>query len=340
MNIILIAEKNHYRDWKGKTYFDILTYYTTTSKNNVKLIYSDHYSKYNIDIIKSFNPNIIVFFSTDRLLEATYFNYVFDIGIPIFYCGLDVFHFDLCAACENIQKCTGLIHFGKCSKIESSYKTYFPKKIQTYFKGRFVNSNIYKNYDNNKDIDILIYGSRNAPVKLHNNIMEQEYKTKYESHYEIPLSDKPNFYPLRAKVETIITRNMDKYKVHILPQATIYDQVYANAELSKLINRAHLTLACTSRMDVPFAKYFEIAASYSCILGNIPTDYTELFTNNIVEISEWMTDDEILNIIDNALENKKELYEKTKRLGDRVHAEYNLDAAVINMDEVITELCK
>jgi hypothetical protein len=170
--------------------------------------------------------------------------------------------------------------------------------------------------------------------------MEREYKNKYENHHQIQLLDKPNFYPLREKVEHILSNTGDKYRVCILPEATIFNQIYANEELSNLINRAHLTLACTSRMDVPFAKYFEIAASYSCILGNIPTDYTELFTNNIVEITEWMTDDEILSKIDSALENKKELYEKTRRLGDRVHAEYNLAASVQNMDEVITNLCK
>ena len=51
MNIILIAEKNHYRDWKGKTYFDILTKYALSSENNVQLIFSDQYSEYNIRFI-------------------------------------------------------------------------------------------------------------------------------------------------------------------------------------------------------------------------------------------------------------------------------------------------
>ena len=53
------------------------------------------------------------------------------------------------------------------------------------------------------------------------------------------------------------------------------------------------------------AKYFEIAASYSGILGNIPSDYNDLFKNNIVEVTEWMTDEEILFTIDEALKNKK-----------------------------------
>jgi len=45
-----------------------------------------------------------------------------------------------------------------------------------------------------------------------------------------------------------------------------------------------------------------------------------------------------LNIIDKALENKKELYEMTQRLGNRVHNECSLDAGTRNMDEVFMSL--
>jgi hypothetical protein len=86
------------------------------------------------------------------------------------------------------------------------------------------------------------------------------------------------------------------------------------------------------------AKYFEIPASYSAILGDIPTDYEDLFKGNIVEVNEWMSDDEILQIIDKALEDKEKLWEMTKRLGDRVHQEYNLEAGTKNMDEVFENM--
>ena len=47
MKIILIAEKLHYRDWIGKTYRDILMYYASKSDNQISLIYTDQYLKYN-----------------------------------------------------------------------------------------------------------------------------------------------------------------------------------------------------------------------------------------------------------------------------------------------------
>ncbi len=49
----------------------------------------------------------------------------------------------------------------------------------------------------------------------------------YESHNQIQLLDKPNFYPLRAKVETILLNTGNKYKVCILPEAIICNQIYA-----------------------------------------------------------------------------------------------------------------
>ena len=112
----------------------------------------------------------------------------------------------------------------------------------------------------------------------------------------------------------------------------------ANKNLSQLINMSWLTMSTSSRADIPMAKYFEIGGSYSGILGNIPSDYLDLFKNNIVEVTEWMTDEEILSTIDKALEDKKKLQEMINRLGDRIHKEYNLVAGVKDMDKVFNDI--
>ena len=97
-------------------------------------------------------------------------------------------------------------------------------------------------------------------------------------------------------------------------------------------------MSTSSRADIPLAKYFEISASYSGILGNIPSDYNDLFKNNIVEVNEFMTDEEILSTIDKALEDKQKLQEMINKLGDRIHKEYNLEAGTKDMDEVFDEV--
>jgi len=339
MKILFIAEKSHYRDWIGKTYADLLIHYKNNSKHQVDLIYTDQNAR-NLTT-RYQQPDIIVLFDTDTLRFAKNYSFLFDLNIPIFACSLDLFYFHKCITCPWIQKCAGLLHFGHASKLLTSYKQHFPNKIIKSFKGRFVNSDRYKNYNLPKKYDILIYGSRGSKTTGLNNIEEhnadQEYKKKWENHHKKKLPKKHNFYPLRVRIEQLLLQHQDKYRLYIVPNACIFNAPVANENLSKLINASWLTMSTGSRANIPMAKYFEISASYSGILGNIPSDYNDLFKNNIVEVTEWMTDKEILSTIDKALEDKQKLQEMINRLGDRVHKEYNLEAGVKDIDAVFDE---
>jgi len=338
MNCLLIAEEKHYCKWPGKTYYDILTHYKEKSSNNVTLIFTNQYKEYSLEIFKSLKPSIIIYFDTTSPVCTDYFSYVFDLNIPVFYVGLDLFYLNIVKQWPTTEKYAGIIHFSEASKLEKSYKLNFPDKIITHLNGRYINSNRYKNYNNEKIYDILLYGTRYYANEIEQHIPDQEYKQKYESFYGKTLEGRHNFYPLRRKLEDVLKRNTHKYKLHILKEACIFDAPIVNENLSNLINKSWLTVSCCTRADIAMAKYFEIPASYSAILGDIPSDYEHLFKDNIVEVTEWMTDEEIINIIDKALENKEKLWEMTKRLGDRVHKEYNLDAGVKDMDEVFRKL--
>ena len=87
-------------------------------------------------------------------------------------------------------------------------------------------------------------------------------------------------------------------------------------------------------------KYVETAASYSAILGNIPSDYKDIFKNNMVEVTEWMTDEEILSTIDKALEDKHKLKAIINTTAEIVNKRFGLDSAVENMDRVFMKLAK
>jgi hypothetical protein len=340
MRIILIAEKQHYRDWIGKTYHDILVHYSKNSKNKISVVYTDNYKNYNKQGFINENPDIIVFLDTDTLRFANLFSYVFELNCKIFASSLDMFYFNKCINCYWIQKCTGLLHFGYASKLLTSYQQHFPEKIIKSFKGRFVNSHRYKNYNLEKKYDIFIYGTRHYMNYIEPHNADKDYKQNWEQHNNKLLPNEHNFYPLREKLEQLLLKHKHKYRLHILPNASIFDAPVANEDLSKLINQSWLTMATSSRADIPMSKYFEIGASYSGILGNIPSDYNDLFKNNIVEVTEWMTDEEILSTIDRALEDKQKLQEMINRLGDRMQQEYNLDAGVKDMDEVFDEIMK
>ena len=263
------------------------------------------------------------------------FKYVYNMNIPIFISSLDLFYFNHCINCQYIIKSNGILHFGHSKKLLNSYKKKFPNKIIDSFKGRFINSSRFKDYKQKKIYDILIYGTRHFQNVIEKHIADQEYKQKWENYHKKILSNRYNFYPLRTRLENLLNKNSHKYKLRIIKQACIYDAPIANEDLSKLINQSWLTLSTCTRADIPMAKYFEIAGSYSGILGNIPTDYQDLFKENIIEVTEWMTDEEILSTIDKILEDKQKLQKMINRLGDIIHKEYNLEAGVKDMDQVI-----
>jgi hypothetical protein len=344
MHLLFIPEKGHFKDWVGKTYSDIISNYIENTKNTVDILYKDDIKcSLNYDF-KNKKPDMIIFFTTDVINSSNnnIFDFIFNLGINVAVCSLDLFYFEQIKNDIYFQKCNTIIHFGYASKLLTSYKEVFPQKNIVALKGRFINTHRFKNYGLEKKYDILIYGSRGGGSigknRIESHLADIEYKKTYEKHYGTVLGKDHYFYPLRIKLEELLCKNSHKYKLKILDNACIFNAKVANEDLSKLINESYLTLSCCTRADIAMAKYFEIPASYSAILGDIPSDYEDLFKGNIVEVTEWMTDEEILNIIDKALEDKEKLWEMTKRLGDRVHIEYNLDAGVKDMDKVFNNI--
>lgn len=324
MKILIIAASNHYRDWIMKTYSDILLYYKTHSKHKVKLIYSDtHYTKH--DFFKD-EPTIVVYFDTTTVGSGNKFAYIFiQNKIPVVFCGLDLFRYNECICCKWIKKCDAIIHFGKASKLLTSYQKKFPTKYISCFDSRFINTNVFKKWRsyNDKQFDILLYGSRSNIVPYQNTNID-----KVLDHNE-----EPYFYPFRMRLEQLLIKNRNKYKLNILPEKTAFDAIIANKKLSQLINKSRLCVATSTRYDVMMHKYLEIAASHTAILGNIPTDYVELFKNKIIEINMSMSDNEIIETIDLALNKHKKLKKITGKLYNKIIKHHNFDKMVVNFDE-------
>jgi hypothetical protein len=85
-------------------------------------------------------------------------------------------------------------------------------------------------------------------------------------------------------------------------------------------------------------KHMEIPASNSVILGSYPTDYADLFKGSVVEVNEFMDDETIIRIIDDALSDKRKLLDMSERLCRKVHNEHNLLKASENFSQIIHRL--
>ena len=155
------------------------------------------------------------------------------------------------------------------------------KNIKIFYLPHHINSDFFKNYNLEKEYDIFLFG----------NIS-------------------PKFYPFRNRIFKLLTKNKDKFNFKFIDGIRTYfkfNEKVSNSNLSKMINKSWITICTSSKYNLILGKYIETAMSNSVICGNIPTDGLSTFKNNIIEINDKMTDNQILEIIQSYLVNKKKL---------------------------------
>ena len=341
MKIIFIADNYFYKYSTGKTPSNFANYIVNNSNNYIKLIYTDSDINISHNEILEINPDLIIVLEINSFQENTKkFKFIFELNKPVYIFLDDSYYITtITSQCPYVNLCNGIIFWYKNEKINNSYRIKFPDKKILNFNSRYVNTEIYKDYKLDKKYDILLYGTRNFLYNYKNEELEtiQNYIKNYEEKTNTIINDKINFYPLRNRLENILVKLSNKYSIKILPEFTYHAQI-VNEELSRLINQSYLTISCPSIADVLLHKFLEISASKSVILGNYPSNYKDLFEGNIIEVNEYMSDEEIIDIIDNALSDKNKLNEISERLYNKIHEEHNLDKAVNDFNKIIDKI--
>jgi hypothetical protein len=183
----------------------------------------------------------------------------------------------------------------------------------------------FHSWNTEKKHDIMIYGSRSC---IHSKSL-YPYSDTHKAYLELwkkrnnidSLPDEINFYEFRNRIEQLLI-NSKKYNLDILTPHNGYKCDIRGEKLSKRISESYLCLATRTSVDKCMMKYIEIFSSDTIVLGDIPTDYKEIFGQDIVEINETMTDQQILDIIDNSLSDKKSLINKGKNIGNKIRELY------------------
>jgi hypothetical protein len=348
MNIVFIARSQFYRNTNTFVSNDFIKSLTKNEKYNIFLFWDDTDLNHVKGEIERLSPKLIILFEINNVSDTIkpYHHYIYSMGIPMF-----LFLEDTYCITSNTSKCqftnlvNGLIFWYKSKSVVESYKRVFPNKYITNMHSRYVNTDRYKDYKLEKKYDILLYGTRNFqyPYKGEKLDSIQNYVQKYEEYTNAIITNNTriDFYPLRRKMEDILKKLTNKYKIYILPETSILDPKISNIgneELSILINQSYLCVACPGIADVMMHKFMEIAASKSVILGRYPSDYEELFKHNIIEVNEFMEEDEIIKIIDNALNNKDKLIEMSNHLYNKLHEEHNLNKACEDFTQVLDNI--
>ena len=152
----------------------------------------------------------------------------------------------------------------------------------------YIDTNIFKNYNQRKTYDIVLYGCTNQSV-----------------------------YPFRSRLFNLINESR-RFKVLYIPFPGYVvknkNTTIRGAKLSQMINKAYIGIVTSSVHDYFLKKYLEIPPSYCMIAGNIPTRYRHILKNNVIELTPNMSNTQILNVLSFALKDKQKLIEDTDYL--------------------------
>jgi hypothetical protein len=231
--------------------------------------------------------------------------------------------------------------------LQQQYQKRFPDKIITNLRSRYVNTDIYHPRPMEPILyDIFFYGTDDVPTKVPLNDIDFQYFNeewmKRNGADAMPVEY--NFYPFRKRLRNLFITNSHRYRTLIFePHGSYPDfpkggQYITGDELSKTIAQSYLTICTRSRSDTLMKKYLEISASGSTILGNIPSDYKNLFSGNIVEVDESMTDEEILSVVDKALTNKTELTKRARAFAHHICTTHNYSHAYKDFLDICTHI--
>jgi len=123
-------------------------------------------------------------------------------------------------------------------------------------------------------------------------------------------------YPLRKRYCSVLPYLSNKYIVHYHshPGYTLTD-AYTNCyseEYAMKINRSKIVLACCSKWGYRLGKYIEIPMCGTSVCGDLPDDNADDYSY-VIEVTNDMSDVEIINKISYYLDNESERLEKVRK---------------------------
>ena len=143
---------------------------------------------------------------------------------------------------------------------------------------------------------------------------------------------------MRIKLWIILFYKLSKkYNIKIIkhPGYNNYDNNKCGIQLANLINQSWITIATTSIFNRTLAKYFEISACNSTILGTTNEFIDKIWGNNIIKINENINNNEIIQIIDVNLKNKNKLNNMSKNMYNIIQNNYNNEKYSIKFNKLI-----
>ncbi len=197
-----------------------------------------------------------------------------------------------------------------CSQLDRLKLLNRPSRFINY--PHYIDTNIFKNCNQKKTYDIVLYGCINQSV-----------------------------YPFRNRLFNLI-QGCKLFKVLYIPfPGSIIknkNTTVRGVKLAQMINKAYIGIVTSSIHDYFIKKYLEIPASYCMIAGNIPTRYRHIFKNNIIELTPNMSDRQIINLLMLALKDKKQLLNNIDYLHNIIIDNFSYESGNKSFNKIINAI--
>lgn len=310
MNIVIIANFIGLKTRPDKLDFLFFEYLKNNSINKIILCENEQN-----EIKKNINDNsiLIIFSCMPELSE--YMNkkiyYIYDINCT---CGYGCV--GTSKTCQfTIQE--NYIIQNKFDYIWYKYETQITNRLKKdglncyKFPHMIFDPNIHKDYNLEKKYDILFYGATY-----------------------------PKSYPFRNRLYNILKKNLHKFNILFLPYTKKNPQkMIIGIELNKLISQSWLTCACCAINSSLVAKYYEIGLGGSVVLGDYPEYETEQYLKkNMCYIDRFMTDEQILDKIEQSLKDKNKLLEYSTNTKKYIGENYMYKNGIETFDNFFTNI--
>ena len=147
----------------------------------------------------------------------------------------------------------------------------------------------------------------------------------------------PIIYPFRHRLFQLLLKYKQCFRIKHVPfsQLSSKDSLEKQESLYRSISKSHMCVATNSVYNFLIKKYLEIPSCGTAILGNIPSNYSDIFSEEtIVYVHRKMTDHEILSEIHIHLQDRQLLEKKTNTLHERVRSVFSFSNSVKEIAQI------
>jgi hypothetical protein len=135
----------------------------------------------------------------------------------------------------------------------------------------------------------------------------------------------PEFYPLRCRLNRLIQSNKIQAQVLKHPGTRLKNLEACTRQeerYAEMLGNTKISLVCSSKYKYGLAKYIESWMAGCYVIGDLPPEFETHFSDSIGVITPEMTDEQIITMIQVALDNERQSTQNAVLHTNQLASEY------------------